>query len=268
MWDYEATARAARGYGDGFVDRAWTVAAQLGMPSVWLLAIIAWETGDYRASGPPWTARNAKDNGGGIIGFTGVDGGSWENMTPTEQLDLLIPYFGKWKREFGISSFRSPIEAYWIVTAPWGLLMGPNGNVGGGRTRQWIVDTMKSVFRARGILWSEPSVGVEGRWSVRIGNWLGQFVFLSDGDVWYSSASQFQLSGQALAEPEVGYEQRTYGHWTFTHSDINWRFGPRDDVRRFELSLPAPTERWEGIIRPAGQGYFKMWRGSFSAEPS
>jgi hypothetical protein len=265
---YGAMAEAARGYGVEFTNRAQVVAGLIGMPVEWLLAIIAWETGNYKASGPPWTARNAKDNGGGIIGFTGVDGGGWEQMTPTQQLDLLIPYFNKWKKEFDIGTFRSPIEAYWLVTGPWGLLMGPERDVGGGRTRQWVVDTMQRVFRAGGINWTYREVGIEGRWWVRIGNWLGQFVFNSAGDVWYSRVREQPPSILPLAEPEVSYSDRTYGHWVIGNGDVSWRFGPRDDIRRFKLSLPAPQSKWEGFIRPIGQGNFKMWRGPLATEPT
>ena len=263
MSEYKNLAKSAPGYGDAFITKAISIAATLGMPVDWLLAIISWETGQFAASGPPWTARNAKDNGGGIIGFTGVDGGGWEQMTPAQQLDLLIPYFGKWKKEYKIDSFRTPIEAYWIVTGPLGLLMGPEDDVGGGRTRQWIVDTMQGVFTRGGITWTVPQVGIEGLWSVRIGSWLGCFVFLPSGDVWYATLPPQIIPGApARAEHEFGYSERTYGHWVIADGNVRWRFGPRSDIRWFELSLPAPEQKWEGFVRPEGQGNFKMWRGS------
>jgi hypothetical protein len=267
MSTYRSMAEKAHDYGVNFTNRAQAIAGTIGMPVDWLLAIIAWETGNFAASGPPWNARNKKDNGGGIIGFTGADGGSWERMTPTQQLDLLIPYFAKWKTEYNISTFRSPIEAYWIVTAPLGLLMGPEANVGGGRTRQSIVDIMQRVFREGGIFWSYPKVGIEGQWNVRIGNWLGQFVFSSAGDVWYSRIPEQTPGAPAMAEREIAYSDRTYGHWVCTSESVRWRFGPQTDIRRFELSLPAPQRKWEGFIRPVGQGTFKMWKGPLALEP-
>lgn len=263
---YQSLAEKASGYGLEFTNRAMAIAGTLGMPVDWLLAIISWETGKFAATGPPWTARNKRDNGGGIIGFTGVDGGAWEQMTPTQQLDLLVPYFTKWKTEYGISRFRSPIEAYWIVTGPWGLLMGPEANVGGGRTRQWIVDTMMGVFSAGGITWTDPTVGIEGQWNVRIGSWVGQFVFNSAGDVWYSKVPERAPGSQATAAPEIAYSDRTYGHWVCADGSVRWRFGPQTDIRRFELSLPAPERKWEGFIRPVGQGNFKMWRGALEPD--
>jgi hypothetical protein len=173
--DYRSAAESARGYGLEFINSATAAAGAIGMPLDWLLAIISWETGNFKATGPPWNSRNEKDNGGGIIGFTGADGSAWEQMTPAQQLDLVVRYFVKWKAEYDISAFRSPIEAYWIVTGPWGLLMNPEADVGGGRKRQSIVDIMKGVFRAGGLSWVDPNVGVEGQWNVRIGNWMETF---------------------------------------------------------------------------------------------
>lgn len=259
MSHYEELAQKARGYGAPFVSKAMAVAGRIGMPMEWLLGIIAWETGNFAATGPPWTARNAKDNGGGIIGFTGNDGGAWERMTPTEQLDLVERYYNRWMGEFGLDRFRTPIEAYWITTAPFGLIMNPESDVGGGRNRQWIVDTMERVFTAGGITWTPPKVGLEGGWNVRIGNWLGLFVFNPDGDVWYAKMPE---RPPGSAAPEIATSARTYGHWTGDDKTVKWRFGPRDDIRRFELSLPVPENKWEGFIRPAGQGSFKMWRGA------
>jgi hypothetical protein len=259
MSHYEQAAHDARGYGAEFVSKAMAVAGRLGMPYDWLLGIVSWETGGFKAVGPPWNARNAKDNGGGIIGFTGADGAPWEQMTPTQQLDLVERYYNKWKDEYGIDTFRSPIEAYWIVTGPWGLLMNPQSDVGGGRTRQWVVDTMVGVFTAGGVSWSDSKLGIEGIWNVRIGDWVGVFVFRGDGDIWYAKMPS-RPPGSAL--PEIGYSDRTYGHWMFDNTTVRWRFGPNTDIRRFDITLPVNEQKWVGTIRPAGQGVFKMWRGS------
>jgi len=259
MSHYEQMAHDARGYGAPFVSKAMAVAGRLGMPYDWLLAAIALETGDFSAVGPPWNSRNAKDNGAGIIGFTGVDGGAWEQMTPTEQLDLVERYYNRWKNEFGIATFRSPIESYWLVRGPWGLLMKPDDQVGDGKDRQWVIDTATAIFTTRGLSWTLPTFGLEGAWNVRIGNWRGIFVFKPDGDVWYATLGD---RPPGSAAPEIAPSARTYGHWTTNGQSVKWRFGPRDDIRRFEVSLPVPEEKWESFIRPQGQGSFKMWRGA------
>jgi len=259
MSQYQDLATKARGYGAPFVSKAIAVADRLGMADAdWLLAAIAIETGNFAAVGPPWNSRNAKDNGAGIIGFTGVDGQGWERMTPTEQLDLVERYYNRFKDEFGIAKFRSPVESYEIVRGPWGLLMKPDAQVGDGKTRQWVIDTATRIFTSLGLSWTVPTFGMEGAWNVRIGTWRGIFVFSQNGDVWYASAPE--RSGGAV--PEVGMSDRKYGHWSCDGKTLTWRFGPRDDVRRFQVSLPVPEEKWEGFIRQQGQGFFKMWRGA------
>lgn len=263
MSHYEQDANDARGYGPAFVAKAMGVASRLGMPYDWLLGIISWETGGFKAVGPPWNSRNKSDNGGGIIGFTGADGGSWEQMTPAEQLDLVENYYNRWKPEYNISSFRNPIEAYWIVTGPWGMLLNPEADVGGGRNRQWVVDTMVRVFRAGGISWSDSNIGIEGAWNVRIGDWVGSFVFCGDGDIWYA---KFPPRPAGSAVPEVGYSDRTYGHWVYDDRTVKWRFGPNSDIRRFQVASPGKADKCVGTINPSGQGTFKMWRGAYEPE--
>ncbi|HXS98353.1 MAG TPA: hypothetical protein VN736_27340 [Candidatus Limnocylindrales bacterium] len=281
MSTYEKLAHDAYKYGDEFVNRAPAIASQIGIPAEWLLAIIALETSDFKASGPPWGGRNPFDHGGGIIGFTGADGGAWEHMTPTQQLDLLPAYFTRLKAKLDISTFRSPIEAYFLVRAPGGLLMGPRDTRVGGKidwggsrgiqnaTRQDVVDIATRIFKEHGLTWSEPTVGMEGKWSVRIGPWLGMFVFKSDGYVWYATDNRRSAApGFPTAEPEIAESDRTYGHWEKVGASVRWRFGAKgnvySDIRRWEapLAAPAPGKKWDVTIRPVGQGFAKMWRGS------
>ena len=253
-------------------------AARIGMPVDWLLAIIALETSDFAATGPPWGGRNPLDHGAGIIGFTGVDGGAWEQMTPIQQLDLLPNYFIRLTTPLEISTFRSPIEAYFMVRGPWALLMAPGDTGVGGQidwggtrgkqnaTRQDVVNIATRIFTEHGLTWTLPTVGMEGLWLVRIGSWLGQFVFLSDGYLWYSTIKDGGPGspGYGGAVPEVAESARRYGHWESVNGRVRWRFGPRDDIRRWEAPLPAPGDgkRWDVVVGPAGQGSAKMWRGS------
>jgi hypothetical protein len=271
---YLTLALASRAYGKAFVDKARAIAAnpRVGMPVDWLLAIIGLETGNFTASGPPWVglSRNPGDHGGGIIGFTGVDGGAWEQMTPVEQLDFLPNYFDRLKTLLDISIFRSPIEAYFLVRAPWGLLMAPGDTGVGGEvdwkgkigkkkmTRQSVIDIATGIFRDHSLSWTLPTLGIEGQWLVRIGSsWLGQFVFLPDGYVWYSTLG----ANDTYEESDRRYR---YGHWEKVGALVRWRFGPRDDIRRWEAPFPAPGygTRWDVVVKPPGQGFAKMWRGS------
>ena len=66
------SSRAEGAYGKEFVREAAAVATRLGVPSEWLLAAMAWETGwppGFKSKGPPWPV-NPGDNGFGLIGFT------------------------------------------------------------------------------------------------------------------------------------------------------------------------------------------------------
>src|ERR1022692_2302436 len=64
--------RAEQAYSKKFVDESAAVAKRLVLPTDWLLAAMAWETGwppGFAATFPPWPV-NHKDNGFGLIGFT------------------------------------------------------------------------------------------------------------------------------------------------------------------------------------------------------
>ncbi len=274
------------GYGDMFVAKSIAFCQRTGIPDPeWLLAIISWETGHFKATGPPWIDVNGHDAGGGIVGFTRSGSLGWNTMTAAQQLDLAENMmFVPQKRAYQIDKFRSPVEAYWIVTGPGGLVMGPEDtrqlgtdNDGKPRSRGWIRDTIYKFFtnppqvqRIRWdprvpVNWNWPTVGIEGQWFVRIGDWLGTFVFNQEGDVWYATVPPAATSGYPR---EIDMSDRVYGHWTIWPGSIKWMFGtarreryPVGDIRTFVIPGSFDSKKVVGKIYPEGQGVFKMWRG-------
>lgn len=82
-----------------------------------------------------------------------------------------------------------------------------------------------------------------GTWNVTIGTWSGLFVFDAFGDVYWA---------------ESVTSNRHAGRWTVTGSDLQWKFGDAGDFRTFTLKLPLNKASAQGLILPAGQGYFEM----------
>lgn len=283
---YQSAARGAPGYGDAFIARGIALCQRMGIPDPeWLFAIISWETGHFRATGPPWIDVNGHDGGGGVVGFTRAQGLGWNSMTAAQQLDLVEnQMFAPQRQAYQIDTFRSPVEAYWIVTGPAGLVMGPEdtrqlGTDNGGkpRSRGWIRNVIYNFFikpttplKIRWdprvpVDWTWPKVGIEGQWFVRIGTWLGTFVFNQEGDVWYATVPPTALSGYPR---EIDMSDRVYGHWSIWPDSVKWMFGtpqkerfPVGDIRRFSVPLRFDSEPIVGNISPQGQGVFKMWRG-------
>lgn len=283
---YQSAAHGAPGYGDAFIARGIALCQRMGIPDPeWLFAIISWETGHFRATGPPWIDVNGHDGGGGVVGFTRAQGLGWNSMTAAQQLDLVEnQMFAPQRQAYQIDTFRSPVEAYWIVTGPAGLVMGPEDtrqlgtdNDGKPRSRGWIRNVIYNFFikpttplKIRWdprvpVDWTWPKVGIEGQWFVRIGTWLGTFVFNQEGDVWYATVPPTALSGYPR---EIDMSDRVYGHWSIWPDSVKWMFGtpqkerfPVGDIRRFSVPLRFDSEPIVGNISPQGQGVFKMWRG-------
>jgi hypothetical protein len=115
----------------------------------------------------------------------------------------------------------------------------------------------------------EPSIrALFGLWCIRIGNWLGEFVFTANGKVWYATRPENVLelpdalgALHGTAEREIDMADRTYGHWHIANGKLKWRFQPATDIRRWEANLPVIPTCTVVNVQPAGQGSFKMWKG-------
>jgi len=143
--------KAENAYGSDFVRKAQQVSASLGIPLDWLLAAIAWETTDFKASGPPWPV-NKGDGGGGLIGFTPIKGHAAEFKGPVAQLDLVEQYYRKWMTTLKITTFKSPDDLYLIVRGPYAIGKSDSFNMGAGLTKKDVARIYKTYLARQGVI--------------------------------------------------------------------------------------------------------------------
>jgi hypothetical protein len=143
--------KAEKAYGSDFVGKSQRVSASLAIPLDWLLAAIAWETTDFKASGPPWPV-NASDGGGGLIGFTPLKGHAAEFMGPVAQLDLVEQYYRKWMTTLKITTFEAPDDLYLIVRGPYGIGKPDSFNMGAGLTKKDVSRIYKTYLVRQGVI--------------------------------------------------------------------------------------------------------------------
>jgi hypothetical protein len=157
------SSRAEGAYGKEFVREAAAVATRLGVPSEWLLAAMAWETGwppGFKSKGPPWPV-NPGDNGFGLIGFTpGKDkqGHPFPPQTlpqffrgPVEQLADVESHYRGWMRRLGVSTFQVPEDFYIITRGPYGIGKPDSYPMGGGLNKGQVLTIYRSYLRQVGL---------------------------------------------------------------------------------------------------------------------
>jgi hypothetical protein len=269
-------AENAHWFGREFVNKSKTIADRLDVPVDWFLAAMSWETGNYSAykgdgvfaNGIHWAENpDPSDAGGGLFGWRHIRARTDLNVkNPVQQLDDAAQYLQGWIKRLHIPGFSRPDDFYVLVRGPAGLTQPDNDDfdMGGGLNQGQVRDIYWKKHLTKLYGWTpdkypgkeDVPTGLAGQWMVRIGNWIGMFVFNPSGDVWYATMPP------AGPLAEVANSARTHGRWVASGTSVRWTFKPADDIRTFEVSLPAPQRKWEGLIRPTGQGSFKMWRGA------
>jgi hypothetical protein len=86
-----------------------------------------------------------------------------------------------------------------------------------------------------------------GTWDVKIGPWSGIFVFSAPASVYW-------------ADPKAAAARHS-GYWWGNEESVQWQFSddPKNFRRTFKIELPFQSPM-NGVILPAGQGFFEMSR--------
>jgi hypothetical protein len=271
--------RAQASYGAKFKKGAARVAKNLGVPTDWLLAAMAWETGwppGFKSNGPPWPLNPGGDNGFGLIGFTppkDKDGHALPPQTmpqwphgPVEQLDDVENHYNFWMQKLGITAFRFSEDFYLITRGPAAIGQPDSYSkgLGDGKNKGQVLAIYRSYLKAVNVSTEQgidadidaDHADIVGNWDVEIGPWKGLFVFESTG-----GAPGIYTQGGSVYWMDMTSTTKHRGSWWVQADGIYWSFDddPQGFRRFFHVNLPLQSVM-NGSVQPSG--FFKMHKAN------